>query len=69
LRPIIVTDAKASSLLTQDRYDGIRNLQENTQPTSNWILPNTGAPLLPAFESVGSSLKPTLMLGTPALPK
>lgn len=69
LRPIIVTDAKASSLLTQDRYDGIRNLQEISQPTSSWILPNTGAPVLPLFESVGSSLKPTLRLGTPALPK
>ncbi len=69
LRPIIVTDAKASSLLTQDRYDGIRNLQERAQPAANWILPNTAAPVLPSFESVGSSLKPTLLLGTPALPK
>jgi general secretion pathway protein D len=69
LRPIIVTDAKASSLLTQDRYDGIRQLQENTQPALSRILPNTGAPVLPSFESVGSTLKPTLMLGTPALPR
>ncbi len=68
LRPIIVTDAKASSLLTQDRYDGIRGLQERAQPAPSWILPNTAAPVLPAFEGVGSSLKPTLLQGAPAKP-
>jgi general secretion pathway protein D len=68
LRPIIVTDAKASSLLTQDRYDGIRGLQERAQPAPSWILPDTAAPVLPAFEGVGNSLKPTLPQGTPTRP-
>jgi general secretion pathway protein D len=68
LRPIIVTDAKASNLLTQDRYDGIRGLQEETQPIFNRLLPSTGAPVLPAYEGIGSSQKPTLIQGAPSKP-
>lgn len=68
LRPIIVTDAKASSLLTQDRYDGIRNLQEQTQPSYNRLLPSTGAPVLPTFEGIGASPAPTLMQGNTSKP-
>ncbi len=74
LRPIIVTDAKASSLLTQDRYDGIRGVQGQTQPAPSWILPSTGAPLLPALDTNGTNgasgapLKPTLNFGAPAKP-
>jgi general secretion pathway protein D len=68
LRPVIVTDAKASSLLTQDRYDGIRALQEQAQPTFSRLLPSTGAPVLPSFEGIGSSDKPSLNLNQPARP-
>jgi general secretion pathway protein D len=65
LRPIIISDAQGSSLLTQDRYEGMKALQEQSQPHRSWVLPNTAAPMLPNFEDVGSGLKPTLQLGTP----
>jgi general secretion pathway protein D len=65
LRPIIISDAQGSSLLTQDRYDGMKALQEQSQPHRSWVLPNTAAPILPNFEDVGNGLKPTLQLGTP----
>ena len=68
LRPIIVTDAKASNLLTQDRYDGIRSLQEQTQPSYNRLLPSTGAPVLPTFEGIGISPTPALMQGNASKP-
>jgi general secretion pathway protein D len=66
LRPIIISDAKGSSLLTQDRYDGMRALQEQSQPNRSWVLPNTAAPVLPSFEDVGNGLKPTIQQGNPA---
>jgi general secretion pathway protein D len=65
LRPVIVSDAQSSSVLTQDRYDGMRALQEQSQPKSSWVLPDTAAPVLPSYDSIGSSLKPSLMLGIP----
>jgi general secretion pathway protein D len=65
LRPIIVSDAKGSQLLTQDRYDSIRSLQQQTQPKSSWVLPDTGAPVLPAFEA-SHGLKPAMQLNLPS---
>jgi general secretion pathway protein D len=65
LRPIIISDAQGSSLLTQDRYDGMKALQEQSQPHRSWVLPNTAAPVLPSFDGVSNGLTPTLPLGTP----
>lgn len=52
LRPIIISDAKSSSLLTQDRYDSLRNVQQQSQPSTGGILPAMAVPVLPAFEAV-----------------
>ena len=62
LRPVIVSDGVGSSLITQDRYEGIRGLQELTQPNFNRVLPSTGAPVLPSFDEVKTTLKPLLPL-------
>jgi hypothetical protein len=53
-------------LLTQDRYDGMKALQELVQPHSSWILPDTAAPVMPSFDSIGNSLKPSLQLNLPS---
>ncbi len=67
LRPIIISDAQGSKLLTQDRYEGMKILQEQAQPKSSWILPDTAAPVLPSFDNLADApLKPSMMLGAPA---
>jgi general secretion pathway protein D len=78
LRPVIVSDAKGSELLSQERYEGIKALQEKAQPSYSRLLPINGAPVLPAFSAthtlpVSTSnapmLQPSLMLSQPSLLK
>lgn len=47
LRPIILRDAKAASVLSQDRYDYIRNEQRNANSESSTLAPQGGALLPP----------------------
>jgi len=47
LRPYILRDDKAATILTGERYDYIRNEQVKTQPDPHFILPNMNAPVLP----------------------
>ncbi|WPB57491.1 type II secretion system secretin GspD [Xylophilus sp. GOD-11R] len=50
LRPVVVRDATDSDSLTQDRYDAIRTLQQNTQPTESAVMNGVNsAPILPTF--------------------
>jgi len=50
LRPVVVRDATDSDALTQDRYDAIRTLQQNTQPAENPVMNSVNAaPVLPTF--------------------
>ncbi len=56
LRPIIIRDQRSADQLTLDRYDAIRALQQNAQPDpSRMVLPDTGAPLLPALPPAPAS--------------
>ncbi|MBB4844737.1 general secretion pathway protein D [Paucibacter oligotrophus] len=48
LRPVVMRNQNAADQLTLDRYESIRSLQQNTQPKPSMILPDTGAPVLPA---------------------
>ncbi|XHS80025.1 type II secretion system secretin GspD [Burkholderiaceae bacterium UC74_6] len=47
LRPIVMRDQKGADQVTLDRYDAIRALQQDTQPEKKFVLPDTGAPVLP----------------------
>ena len=50
LRPVVVRDAAASDALVIDRYESIRTLQQQVQPTSSNVLGNVqGAPVLPSL--------------------
>ena len=61
LRPVVMRNQVSSDQLTLDRYESIRAAQQNTQPASSWILPDTGAPVLPAGAATpagGESVQP-----------
>ncbi|MDC6166030.1 type II secretion system secretin GspD [Paucibacter sp. XJ19-41] len=47
LRPVVLRNQLGADQVTLDRYESIRALQQNAQPTSNPVLPDTGAPILP----------------------
>ncbi|WP_158218970.1 type II secretion system secretin GspD [Roseateles aquatilis] len=47
LRPVVLRTPENATALTMDRYDAIRAYQQDSQPKSNLVLPDTGAPLLP----------------------
>ena len=47
LRPVVVRDAAASDALSLDRYDMMRNTQQQAQPPSSSSVPVNAAPVLP----------------------
>ncbi|MDH0864178.1 type II secretion system secretin GspD [Mitsuaria sp. GD03876] len=47
LRPVVLRTPESAAALTTDRYDAIRAYQQEVQPKSNLVLPDTGAPMLP----------------------
>ena len=47
LRPVVLRSADGANQLSLDRYQSIRAVQEQGQPTKNLALPDTGAPVLP----------------------
>jgi len=47
LRPVVIRTQQAADALTLDRYDAIRALQRDTQPTPSVVLPINQAPVLP----------------------
>ena len=50
LRPVVVRDAATSDALMLDRYESIRALQQQVQPSSGGVLGNVqGAPVLPSL--------------------
>jgi general secretion pathway protein D len=79
LRPVIVSNAKGSDLLTQERYEGMRALEDLVQPKYNRLLPVNGAPRLPDWRSDSLNndaptpavpmMQPTWTLSQPSLAK
>ena len=68
LRPVVMRGQASADQLTLDRYESIRSLQQNAQPGPSVVLPNTGAPVLPASPATpagGQSLDPKALLITP----
>jgi len=51
LRPVVLRTTQSANQLTLDRYESIRAAQEKAQPGPSMILPDTGAPVLPADPS------------------
>ncbi|WP_304442571.1 secretin N-terminal domain-containing protein, partial [Pelomonas sp. KK5] len=48
LRPVVLRDQATADQLTLDRYDSIRAVQQATVPAKTAVLPDTGAPVVPA---------------------
>ncbi len=47
LRPVVMRTQQAADNLTMDRYDSIRALQRESQPTRSVLIPVNEAPVLP----------------------
>jgi general secretion pathway protein D len=70
LRPVVMRNQASADQLTLDRYESIRALQQVSQPAPSYILPDTGAPVLPAGAATpagGQSVQPLPQL--PAQPR
>ncbi len=64
LRPVVIRDAAAASMLSLDRYEAIRAQQAAEQPTQKMLMPINESPVLPAVPPKGQAT-PT----APATPK
>ncbi|MFN0040909.1 MAG: type II secretion system secretin GspD [Burkholderiales bacterium] len=53
LRPHVVRDDSGVRVLTSDRYDFIRKLEQDTQPEKHFMLPPMQGPVLPERDSGG----------------
>jgi general secretion pathway protein D len=69
LRPVVVRDSQATESLSLDRYDIMRSLQKDAQPTPSWALPINESPVLPPQTQPKRSTQPSAPvpppLGTP----
>ncbi len=68
LRPIVVREASDTDTLTQDRYDAMRALQQNLQPSNNPMLKGVDAsPVLPPLPAVSPNRERSIQ-GTTLIP-
>lgn len=51
LRPVIMRDSRQGSVLTNSKYNYIRDLQLQSRETSSSLIPNETTPVLPEFDS------------------
>ncbi len=66
LRPVVVRDASSTERLSQDRYDFMRNAQQDGQPVPNAMVPINAAPVLPALpESKRETIVPNSLPNSP----
>ncbi|MFZ2650063.1 MAG: type II secretion system secretin GspD [Burkholderiaceae bacterium] len=49
LRPVVIRTQQAANDLTLDRYDSIRALQKDSQPTPSRVMPINDAPVIPSL--------------------
>jgi general secretion pathway protein D len=47
LRPVVIRDAAQSDVLSLDRYDLMRGMQQEAQPPSSAVVPVNAGPVLP----------------------
>jgi general secretion pathway protein D len=50
LRPTIIRTNEQSVNVAGDRYDLMRNIEVGATPKASWIMPDTGAPVLPPLQ-------------------
>lgn len=55
LRPVVMRNAQSANELTLGRYESIRAVQQQAQPEKSLVLPDTGAPVLPAAPEAKAS--------------
>nr|WP_297384261.1 type II secretion system secretin GspD [uncultured Roseateles sp.] len=68
LRPVVLRTAESASALTMDRYEAIRAYQQESQPKSSLVLPETGAPILPEKPASAPGSTPPAQLPLPVYP-
>ena len=51
LRPVVMRDARQGSLLTNSKYNYVRDLQMQSRGEQSYLLPDEPAPVLPEFDS------------------
>jgi general secretion pathway protein D len=70
LRPVVVRDARSTETLSLDRYDMMRRIQNDTQPTPSVVVPINESPVLPPMRAPSTpSITPSpepLLPGIPA---
>jgi general secretion pathway protein D len=60
LRPVVLRDSASTEALSLDRYEQMRGVQRDMQPTPTVVLPLSGAPMLaPPPLPLGSVPPPT----------
>ena len=67
LRPTVIRSSEQSASVVADRYDYIRGTEIAAQPAKTPLLPDTGAPVLPALER-GQPMGGTFLKPIPAVP-
>ena len=50
LRPVIIRNPEKAALVTNDRYNNLRNIQEQSEKRPLLLMPNEHAPVLPALK-------------------
>ena len=58
LRPVVIRDSGKSNLLTGDRYEAIRAIQQNNVPANSAVLPNMTAPEMAPYPPPKTSPTP-----------
>jgi general secretion pathway protein D len=58
LRPVVMRNQQSLDQVTLDRYDVIRADQQKAQPVRTPLLPDTGAPVLPALPGSAPATEP-----------
>jgi general secretion pathway protein D len=66
LRPVVVRDARESDALSADRYDLMRNIQQQTQPVQSIAIPVNEAPVLAPLGAPNAPARPTQPSTVPA---
>ncbi|OYU41738.1 MAG: hypothetical protein CFE44_28065, partial [Burkholderiales bacterium PBB4] len=57
LRPVVIRDAAATDAFSNDRYQQMRDAQQQAQPEPSVVVPVNDAPVLPAPPSNASNFK------------
>ncbi len=69
LRPVVIRDGASSDSLSLDRYESMRAIQKDSQPTPNSRLPVDGGMVMPPLRALSGSVMPDPgMPVTPVLP-